>query len=316
MAKPIIYLAKTFRKNFLEQIAEIAVQYDVKTEIEQKDLANIEVVVGWDKKLCEGMLSNNSSLRWVQAISAGVDYLPLKHFAEKGVLLSNASGIHSIAISEHVIGIILSYYRGLISSVQAQEKKEWMEEPFFYDQASGKKMLVIGTGHIGQNLAGSVKSLGIEAYGINTAGHPAENFIETYSYKNMLKIVEEMDIVVNILPLTEETHGIYNTDFFHAMKDSGVFINVGRGQSVNVADLKEALENRIIRFAALDVFSEEPLSADSSLWEINNLLITSHISGMSRHFQQKFMDIFLPNLKTYCEEKKLITNIVDLNKGY
>lgn len=316
MSKPIIYLNRTFRPELIQQIKDTAPDYEIKEKLTEADFPDVEISLGWDKSLADFLLSEKSNLKWVQAISAGVDVLPLKNFSKRDILLSNASGIHAIAITEHVIGVILSFYRGLITSVQAQEQKRWIRKEVRYDQLSGKKMLIMGTGHIASRLAEAVKGLGVEVYGINRTSHPAEGFIETYAIKNHLKIVGEMDIVVNTMPLTDETAGLFNAVFFDAMKNSAIFINVGRGPSVNTKDLAQALLDHSICFASLDVFEEEPLSSDSPLWEIENLFITSHISGMSRNFQQKLLDIFLPNLKSYIAEGELTVNQIELSKGY
>lgn len=316
MEKPIIYLNRSFREAFMQQLAGLAPEYDIKEKLETADLPNVEISLGWDKSLADFFLSDQSRLKWVQAISAGVDYMPLAELARKNILLSNGSGIHAIAISEYVIGVLLGYYRGIFPAVQAQEKNHWLHGEISYGQLSGKRMLILGTGHIGKNLAASVKSLGVQAFGINTSGHPVEDFVETYSFKNKLKIVEDMDIVVNILPSTEETTGIYNATFFEAMKDSAVFINVGRGTAVNTADLEAALKKGAIQFAALDVLEQEPLPSDSTLWDVENLLITPHISGMSVNFQQKVMDIFQLNLKAYLDNQELPINVVNLDRGY
>lgn len=255
-------------------------------------------------------------LKWVQSISAGVDYLPLNEFSDRGVLLSNGSGIHALSISEHTIGVLLSYYRGLTQAVKAQEQRDWVQDTIHYDQLAGKNLLVVGTGHIGQQLSKSIHSLGVNVYGINTTGHPAEGFIETYSIKNLAKIVPEMDIVVGILPGTHETYHIFNSDIFEKMKKSAVFINVGRGDTVHTKELIAALEEKHFAFAALDVFEEEPLPKESPLWEFDNLLVTPHISGMTVDFQNKFMKIFLANLKSYVENKELSVNQVELERGY
>ena len=315
MTKPIIFLQQEFREEFIEKIQAIAPDYQVKTALNNDEAANVEISVGWSKNYSEQLLADHQ-LQWVQAISAGVDYLPLKEFSEQNVSLSNGSGIHSLSISEHVIGVLLGYYRGLNQAVKNQEQKNWAQDSIHYDQLSGKNLLVVGTGHIGQQLSKSIHSLGVKVYGINTTGHPAEGFIETYSIKNMHKIVPEMDIVVGILPGTDETYHIFNSDIFDNMKPSTVFVNVGRGDTVHTKELISALKARKIAFAALDVFEDEPLPKESSLWNMENVLITPHISGLTVDFQHKFMQIFLKNLKSYVANKELTVNQVELERGY
>ncbi|EOH78933.1 phosphoglycerate dehydrogenase [Enterococcus malodoratus] len=315
MTKPIIFLQREFRDEFIEKIQILAPDYQIKTELTEDDLPSVEISVGWPKKFSERLLSSDQ-LKWVQSISAGVDYLPLNDFSKREVLLSNGSGIHALSISEHIIGVLLGYYRGLNESVKKQEQKVWAQESIHYDQLSGKNLLVVGTGHIGQQLSKSIHSLGVNVYGINTTGHPAEGFVETYSIKNMAKIVPEMDIVVGILPGTHETYHIFNSDIFGKMKKTGIFINVGRGDTVHTKELISALEEKQFAFAALDVFEEEPLPESNPLWTFDNVLITPHISGMTVDFQNKFMKIFLANLKSYLSDRELSVNQVELTRGY
>lgn len=315
MTKPIIYLQRTFREEFIDKIHTIAPDYQIKTELTNADLSDVEISVGWPKQFSESLLASDR-LKWVQSISAGVDYLPLKDFSDRNILLSNGSGIHALSISEHIIGVLLGYYRGLNEAVKKQEQETWAQDSIHYDQLSGKNLLVVGTGHIGQQLSKSIHSLGVNVYGINTTGHPAEGFVETYSIKNMAKIVPEMDIVVGILPGTPETYHIFNSDIFEKMKKTAVFINVGRGDTVHTKELTLALEQKNIAFAALDVFEEEPLPKENKLWKLYNVLITPHISGMTIDFQNKFMKIFLANLKSYVADKELSVNQVELKRGY
>ena len=315
MTKPIIFLQKAFREEFTEKIQSLAPEYQIKNTLTEKDFAAVEISVGWAQKF-EDQLLATQELRWVQSISAGVDYLPLDKFSEQDILLSNGSGIHALSISEHIIGVLLGYYRGLNEAVKKQGRNEWAQDSIHYDQLAGKNLLVVGTGHIGQQLSKSLHSLGVNVYGINTTGHPAEGFVETYSIKNMAKIVPEMDIVVGILPGTHETYHIFNSDIFEKMKKSAVFVNVGRGDTVHTKELITALEKKHFVFAALDVFEEEPLPTDNPLWTMNNVLITPHISGMTVDFQNKFMRIFLVNLKSYIADRRLSTNQVDLRREY
>lgn len=315
MTKPIIFLQKTFREEFIKKIQVIAPDYQIKTSLTEKDIPDVEISVGWAKKF-EDQLLATQQLKWVQSISAGVDYLPLDKFSEQDILLSNGSGIHALSISEHIIGVLLGYYRGLNEAVKKQSRSEWAQDSIHYDQLAGKNLLVVGTGHIGQQLSKSIHSLGINVYGINTTGHPADGFVETYSIKNMAKIVPEMDIVVGILPGTHETYHIFNSDIFEKMKKSAVFVNVGRGDTVHTKELITSLEEKHFAFAALDVFEEEPLPKESPLWEIDNILITPHISGMTVDFQNKFMKIFLANLKSYVSSKEISVNQVELKRGY
>ncbi len=155
-----------------------------------------------------------------------------------------------------------------------------------------EKILIIGTGHIGKMIAKKVKALDMICYGINTSGHPAEGMEKTFSLKQLQEVLPEVDFVVNILPLTEETTGLFDQHLFEHFDSKAVFINVGRGASVKTQDLIQALNKQQLSFAALDVFEEEPLPQDHPLWKMDNVLITSHIAGLTPDFQKKLMSIF------------------------
>lgn len=319
MTKPIILLKEKFKPDQIERIKASAENYEViafnESATHQEE--DIEIMLGWDKELGPRLLENpNSHLKWVQSISAGVDSFNLNAFAEKNILLSNGSGIHSISITEHVLGILLAKYRGILQSAIAQQDKAWKDASINYRQLSGQSMLIVGTGKIGQQLATFAQGLKIRTYGINSSGHPTPGFLECYSQKNMSRIIKDMDIVVNILPLTDETYYLYNEEMFNAMKKQSVFINVGRGPSVKTDDLIQALENGQVGFAALDVFEEEPLPENSLLWTMDNVLITPHISGMTEGFREKLLTIFLANLESFIAEEKLVQNQVNLERGY
>lgn len=320
MKQPIIYLKESLNKEQIEAIQTAAPDYlvvDASVETPEIDEDAIEIILGWDKVLGKRLLASETSrLRWIQTISAGVDSLDFDTLKEKGILLSNASGIHSVSISEHVLGVLFAQFRGIRQSIQQQEKSEWTTENLTYRQLSGQKMLIIGTGHIGQQLAHFAKGLGIQVYGVNTSGHVTDGFIECYSQKNMSKIIKEMSIVVNILPLTDTTYHLYNQEMFNSMKTGTVFVNVGRGPSVVTTDLIQALENGQLAFAALDVFEEEPLPENSPLWKMENVLITPHISGLTPKFKTKLLAIFLPNLKHFIAENDLAINKISLTKKY
>lgn len=320
MGQPIIYLYEQLKEEQVETIRQQTPDYLVIDATRESGAINeddIEIMLGWNQELGKRLLdSETSRLKWVQSISAGVDMYDLDRFTEKDIVLSNASGIHSISIAEHVLGVLLSQFRGIRTSIQNQTAKEWPRKNSMYRQLSGQKMLIVGTGHIGQQLAVFAQGLGIQTYGVNTSGHATDGFIECYSHKNMSRIINEMSIVVNILPLTDDTFQLYNERMFSAMKPGTVFVNVGRGPSVSTNDLIQALNTGQLSFAALDVFEEEPLPETSPLWTMENVLITPHISGLTPEFKTKLMTIFQQNLTQFLKDGSLIKNQIALHQGY
>ena len=315
MREKIIYLDRDFREEFMDKIKVIAPSYTIKTDLTEEELPNVEICLGWNRKYQKELLASDH-LKWVQSISAGVDTLPLEKFAEKEILVSNGSGIHSESIAEHIMGIILGYSRGLFQAQRAQVAKKWLGSNVHYQPLENQKVLILGTGQIGKMVAKKATGFDIECYGINTTGHPVDGFKQTYPLEDLFEIVSGMTIVVNILPLTEQTKGLFNEKLFHKFNRQAVLINVGRGASLKTDELVIALNEGRFAFAALDVFEEEPLPYDNPLWEMENVLLTSHIAGLTPNFQNKLMKLFLANLQSYVVNYELKVNQVKLNKGY
>lgn len=321
MTTKIIYSALRLRPEYQEQLQAIAPTYQFRNAeqpLSTEEHAHVEIMLGWDPAVGKQILDlKNHSLKWIQANSAGVDYLDLSRLSKQGILLSNMSGIHAIPIVESVLGMLLARYRGIQPAIRAQAKKEWLSfEELSYDELNHKKMLIIGPGNIGQRLAQIVQGLGVQVFGLSRSGRQLPSFEEVYQQADLSKHLARFDIIVNILPLTKDTHHYYDTAFFNQVKPGASFINVGRGPSVDTNALIQALENQQLAFAGLDVFEEEPLEANSPLWEMENVLITPHISGLVRHFQKQITAVYQENLVSYMRNQSLVRNQVDLTSGY
>ncbi|GMA71429.1 2-hydroxyacid dehydrogenase [Tetragenococcus osmophilus] len=265
----------------------------------------------WDEKL----LYEKTPLKWVQSISAGVDYLPLDQFRNYNIKLTNSSGVHAQAIADHLLAILFMQNRGFFSAIENQRHAKW-EMADNYMNPQDLRILIVGTGKIGQRLASYLNFFENQPIGINTNGRTMEDFKNTFPLHQLEEQATMSDVVINILPLTDDTYHLYNKEFFQNMKDSATFINVGRGPSVDTQALHQALQNNEIAFAAIDVFEQEPLPADHPLWSLKNILITPHISGFTPHFQKKFMAIFFDNFTKFIKEGSLTENEVSLASGY
>lgn len=318
MSQPIILLMRTISDDYLQTLKKAAQGYQLVTAEESAtiNLDDVEIIISWRDDLGNKILASpTSQLKWVQVYSAGVDDLPLDKLKEKKILLSNASGVHGIPISESVIGMLLSHYRGLHLASINQLDNKW-DNRIKVTELNGQSLLIVGTGAIGRQLAKVATVLGVNVYGLNRSGYPLDDFIETYPQADIDRVLPEMDIVINILPLTSETHYFYDTDRFQLMKDGVVFINVGRGPSVNTASLIEACQSGKVGFAGIDVFEEEPLPVDNPLWQMENVLITPHISGKTTQYNARFFDILMDNLQEYLKRGQLVRNQVQIDQGY
>lgn len=283
--------------------------------LESFDLNNCEkvtMIYGWSDKLPS--LKYFSSLKWVQTLSAGVNYLPLEELAKRHIMVTTTSGIHGHQMTESVLGMLFSYTRNIREAILNQKKHEWGIVSKGTDLVD-KRVLIFGTGSIAQQLAKTLQIFDCDVFGINRSGRQVEYFKQTFNYQEGQGKLNTMDIVINLMPGTTETYHYFNDELFSNMKDGVIFINMGRGTSVNTTDLISHVKTEKVAFAALDVFEEEPLAEESELWDLSNVLITPHISGATDKYNERAFEILKDNLMRDTKEQPL-KNLVDLELGY
>lgn len=257
-------------------------------------------------------------LRWYQQWGAGVDWL-LRHpeIAALDFILTNASGVHAIPISEHILTFLLAFARGLPSAIRAQRQHLWqrMENSGVFELA-GKTMLLVGVGAIGRRTAQVAAALGMRVLGVRRNPARAVPGIERmYSQQELETVLSEADFVVLTIPLTADTRSLIGVRAFRKMKPSAYLINIGRGGTVDEPALIQALQSGQIAGAGLDVFASELLPPDSPLWDMPNVIITAHYSGLTPYYNVRAMDIFIDNLERYIKGKPM-RNVVDKMLGY
>ncbi|NLG97097.1 MAG: D-2-hydroxyacid dehydrogenase [Chloroflexi bacterium] len=257
-------------------------------------------------------------LRWFQQWGAGTDWL-LRHpeIAGRDFILTNASGVHAIPISEHILAFMLAFARGLPNAVRTQQQRDWnANRQVTTFELAGKTVLIIGIGAIGRRTAQITSALGMRVLGIRRNASKSPPEVErTGSPEQLYEMLPEADFVVLTQPLTEETRNMFDAKAFSKMKPSAYLINIGRGGTVDEPALIQALQSKQIAGAGLDVFANEPLPPESPLWEMDNVIITAHYSGSTPQYNRRALDIFLDNLKRYTGGEPLI-NVVDKKRGY
>lgn len=255
------------------------------------------------------------NLKWVQTTSAGVTDIAVRLKNTK-ILLTNASGVHPIPISEHVAGYMLMFARRSTETYKNQVvNKKWTRN--FTDlqcfELNGKTVGIVGFGKIGGQVAKISKGLGMKVAVLAHTKRISDRSIRVY--KNIDNLLANSDFVVDCLPLTSETKGFFDLKKFKFMLHDSYFINIGRGGTVVERDLVKALRANIIAGAALDVFEVEPLPDSSPLWDLPNVILTPHISGWTPEYTNRVVEIFCKNLKAYLANKPIPT-LVDKSRGY
>jgi phosphoglycerate dehydrogenase-like enzyme len=271
--------------------------------------------------ICEpSIIDNAKQLRWILALSAGVERcIGVPSVLSRNLLITNLRGIGSAAIGEHAVALALALARNLDTFVTDQAEGRWRPQDARADHMetlTGKTLLVVGLGGIGTEVATRAHGLGMKVIATRNRGHEGPDYVSYVGTPDeLLKLAASADVVVNAAPLTAETRGIYNARFFSAMKPTAYFINVARGGSVVTSDLVAALNSGKIAGAGLDVVDPEPLPPDHPLWHAKNVIITPHISSFSDIPNEALWVLVNENLRRYAAGEKMLS-VVDLEREY
>jgi len=261
-------------------------------------------------------------LRWIHAPTAAVHQLLFPELVASNVVLTNAHEVHGPVVAEHVIALIFALAKKIPQAARLQQRRTWGQDAMWNEgprprEVADATLGLIGLGSIGNRVARMAASLGMRVIAVRE--HPEkerpEGVAAVYAPAQLNDLLSQSDYVVVAAPLTEATRGLINTDRLGAMRPDAYLINVGRGPQVDATALADALRNRRIAGAALDVFEQEPLPAESPLWELENLLITPHTAGLTEKLWQRHYALFSENLRRYLAREPLLF-VVDKHKGY
>lgn len=282
--------------------------------------------------LPDDVLEPAPRLRWVQLHSAGADHLLGRPAMHSDLLITTSSGIHATPIAEYVMASILAYRWQVPRWTACQREARWPSgrwDLYARPELRGSTLGIIGYGSIGREVGRLGQAFGMrvlalrrsagraeQGYAVEQTGDPEGTIPERfYPPEALHEMLAECDYVVVALPLTPETHHLLGEAEFKAMKPSAYLVNVARGPIVDEAALIRALREGWIGGAGLDVFEQEPLPADSPLWQLENALISPHVAGFTPRYDERAADLFAQNLRRYLEGLPLL-NLVDKTRGY
>lgn len=254
-------------------------------------------------------------LQWIQAITAGVDGLPLDLIARRGIRLTNGRGIHAVHMAEYAIAAMINLARGFHIMLRNQLHRKW-DRSVHQTEICGATVGILGLGAIGREIARKADFMGMRVIGVRRSAAPLAHVAAVYGPEEMDLVFRQSDYVINLLPATPATERLIDRRLFGVMKPTASFINLGRGQTVNEPDLIEALRQRRIQALVSDVYETEPLPAESPLWEMENAILTPHIGGVSPLYMARAMEIIEHNLEVYLSGRGEMLNTVDLAAGY
>jgi D-2-hydroxyacid dehydrogenase (NADP+) len=263
-----------------------------------------------------GTLKRAPKVKWFQATSAGVDRLARHEIWESDILITGVSGIHAVPISEFVLGLMLMFAKGASNSFENKRNHSWGR--YMAAELAGRTAGVVGLGHIGKEVARLAKAFNMRVIATRRstkrAGR-ARNVDELLPQRDLKKLLAASDYVAVCVPLTHETTKLIGTAELKAMKPTAYLINIARGGIIDEEALIAALKERRIAGAGLDVTAKEPLPPESPLWDLDNVILSPHVSGGMEDYMLRATKLFCENLRRRAEGKPLI-NVVKRARGY
>lgn len=253
----------------------------------------------------EEILAACTNLKLVCSVTAGMEDLPIDKLHEMGIKICNSRGAQGGSIAEYVIACMLILSHNYHFYIRNQAKRQW--GPLVPgEDLSGKTFCVIGTGAIGKELSKKAKANDMHVIGIDKYPSSTPFFDDVFGTDKLHQALSQSDFVALAAPLVDETYHMMAEREFCAMKETGVFINISRGDTADEQALIKALKEKQIAGAILDVFHEEPLPVDSPLWDMENVLVTPHASGPSKNTTQRVAQILCDNIIRYRKGEELV----------
>lgn len=309
-----------FRERLETQFTQLQVVQRNSYEGVEEHLREAEII--FTLSLRREQFAAAPKVRWIHAPSAAVHQFLFPDLVKSDVVLTNSSEVHGPVVAEHVVALIFALAKKIPQAALWQRRRLWGQATIWGEgphprEVAGAILGLIGLGSIGQNVAKKAAALGMRVIAVREhpeKGRP-EGVSKVMASSQLDELLAESDYVVVAAPLTPVTNGLMNAERIAKMKSDAYLINVGRGPQVDEAALVEALRNRRIAGAALDVFVEEPLPSDSPLWDLDNLLITPHTAGLTQKLWQRHYDLFSENVRRYQAHEPLLYT-VDKQRGY
>lgn len=284
-----------------------------------KELPDADIFVGYS--LRPEQLKNAPKLKWVHSTAAGVSQLVYPELRDSGVIVTNPSGVFSVPMAEHTMGLLLALARNFPDSVRYQDRGHWGQQdiwdaPQHLTELNGKLLLILGFGSIGHELARRAKAFDMRVWGVTRSGAGDANLAERIvSVGALHEVLGEADYLVIAAPETPETKHLIGSAELQRMKTGARVINVARGTLLDESALIRALVEEKLAGAALDVTETEPLPADSPLWKAPRLFLTPHTSAMSDRLWDRQTELLVDLLEHWFDGRDLY-NRVDLRRGY
>ncbi|MFP9062597.1 D-2-hydroxyacid dehydrogenase [Natrialbaceae archaeon A-chndr2] len=301
---------KPYADLLAERLPEHEVRHAPTPQAERELVERAPVVTG--VRIDEALLERAENLELFACSFAGTDHLPMEAFRDRGVIVTNAGGIHAPGIAEQALGNMLVFARRLHEGWRRKQNREWRHFQSF--ELTGSTVTVVGLGSIGTELVARLEGFSVETIGVRYSpekGGPTDEVIG-FDEDAIHDALARTDYLVIACPLTDTTRGLFGEDEFATLPPDAVVVNTARGPILDTEALVAAIQSNEIRGAALDVTDPEPLPADHPLWGFENVLITPHTGGHTPKHWDRLADIVAKNVETLEETESVagLENVV------
>lgn len=283
------------------------------------EIADADIAIAWS--LRGEQIAAAKTLKWIHSTATAVHALMSDELRASNIVVTNARDVHGPVVAEHVMALIFALAKRLPPAVRFQQEKHWAQQDIWNAkprprELKGATIMIVGLGGIGRPLAKMASSLGMHVIGVREhSERSCESVEKIYGFDHLDEALAQADFLVLALPVTPKTHHLMNAARLACMKPEAYLINVGRGVLIDEAALVDALRNKSLAGAALDVTTEEPLPQDSPLWEMDKVLLTPHIASLTEQMWERHYETFTQNLRRFLNDEPLVWT-VDKEKAY
>ena len=299
--------SKTYEKILSKRLPHLQIRSAVSPEDALGFLEEAEIILSW--QMPDPLLNRAKKMRWFASLGAGNEHLIENPNLPKDILFTKVT-VYGEMMAEYVFAYLLYLCRDLPKYLEDQRHKGW--KPKLPGRLHGKVMGILGLGAIGKEIALRAKQFGMSVLGVKKVPGPVENVDQVFGPDDLGRMIPLVDCLINALPLTPETFHILGEKEFKLMKEGSLLFSIGRGKTIDEGELVRILKTGKIR-AVLDVFENEPLPTGSELWNMENVIITPHVSGIN--IPEEICEEFINNYKHWVRGEPL-HGLVDRRKGY
>ncbi len=303
--------ADAYKKALLPKFPEVSIHSAQKEEEIGDFIEKADILL--TIRISDKLIKKASKLKWIQALTTGVDYIINLPSLKKEVVITSTRGIHGPQVSEMAFLLMLALNRNFPEVVRNQDKAVWERWPG--KLLWKKKVGILGVGVIGEEIARKCKAFDMKVFGIDIVKRKVESIDIFYGPEDIINVAKEVDYFIIVAPFTPQTEKMVDSKVLSAMKPTAFFLNLGRGEIVDEEALIQALNSGKIAGAALDTFLAEPLPKDHPFWGMKNVIVSPHVAGMSDVYVEQALSIFEENLRRFLQgERRSLINLVEWQK--